>query len=113
MVDRLMRPVVGHQNTSRLNRNEAETELEGRPVIDSEILAVEAAAARLESSHADEENSGEKAARLQSAVATAVTHGKSIKDVAEAAHLTALEVLDATDAVTYAGPVANAPSTAL
>jgi hypothetical protein len=111
--DRRVRPVIGRQNASRLNCNEAETELEDHPVIDSEILAVEAAAARLESSHAGEENSEEKAARLQSAVATAVTHGKSIKDVAEAAHLTALEVLDAADAVTYAGPVANAPSAAL
>jgi len=78
-------------------------------MIDSELLAVEAAAARLESSPAAEEN----AASLQSAVATAVTHGKSIRDVAAAAHLTALEVLDAADAVTYTGPVAQVRTTAL
>ncbi|MFF2030387.1 hypothetical protein [Arthrobacter sp. NPDC058192] len=81
-------------------------------MIDSEILAVEAAAARLESSAAGEEISEENAASLQSAVATAVTHGKSIKDVAAAAHLTALEVLDAADAVTYTGPVAQVPAAA-
>lgn len=68
---------------------------------DSEILAVEEAAAQLEASSPDYENA---AANLQSVVAAAVTHGKSIKDVAAAAHLTALEVLDATDAATYPGP---------
>jgi transcription initiation factor TFIIIB Brf1 subunit/transcription initiation factor TFIIB len=77
-------------------------------VIDSEILAVEAAAARLETSRTSEEN----AANLQSAVAAAVTHGKSIRDVAAAAHLTALEVLDAADAVTYPGPALQAPKMA-
>ncbi|MGY3319031.1 hypothetical protein [Arthrobacter sp. TE12232] len=75
-------------------------------MIDSEILAVEAAAARLETSRTSEEN----AANLQSAVAAAVTHGKSIRDVAAAAHLTALEVLDAADAVTYPGPASQAPN---
>ncbi|PVZ57989.1 hypothetical protein [Arthrobacter sp. H-02-3] len=75
-------------------------------MIDSEILAVEAAAARLETSRTSEEN----AANLQSAVAAAVTHGKSIRDVAAAAHLTALEVLDAADAVTYPGPALQAPN---
>jgi hypothetical protein len=34
-------------------------------------------------------------------VAAAVTHGKPIRDVAAAAHMTALEVLDAADAVMY------------
>lgn len=68
---------------------------------DSEILAVEEAAARLDSSSPNYENA---AANLQSAVATAVTHGKPIRDVAAAAHLTALEVLDAADAVTYPAP---------
>lgn len=68
---------------------------------DSEILAVEEAAARLESSSPNHENA---AADLQFVVAAAVTHGKSIKDVAAAAHLTVLEVLDATDAVTYPAP---------
>jgi hypothetical protein len=68
-------------------------------VNDNEILAVEAAAARLESSRP----SGENAANLQFVVAAAVAHGKSIRDVAAAAHLTALEVLDAADAATYPG----------
>lgn len=68
---------------------------------DEEILAVEAAAARLESSSP---SGGSAAANLQSAVAAAVTRGKSIRDVAVAAHLTVLEVLDAADAVTYRGP---------
>lgn len=67
---------------------------------DEEILAIEAAAARLETSTP----SGDFAAHnLQSAVAAAVTNGKSIRDVAVAAHLTVLEVLDAADAVTYRG----------
>jgi hypothetical protein len=70
-------------------------------VDDSEILAVEEAAARLDSSSPNYENA---AVNLQLAVAAAVTHGKPIRDVAAAAHLTALEVLDATDAVTYPGP---------
>ena len=77
-------------------------------MIDSEILAVEAAAARLETSRTSEEN----AASLQSAIAAAVTHGKSIRDVAAAAHVTALEVLDAADAVTYPGPALQAPNMA-
>ena len=68
---------------------------------DEEILAVEAAAARLESSSP---RGGSAAANLQSAVAAAVTRGKSIRDVAVAAHLTVLEVLDAADAATYRGP---------
>jgi hypothetical protein len=67
-------------------------------VNDQEILAIEAAAARLETSTP----SGDfAAANLQSAVAAAVTNGKSIREVAVAAHLTVLEVLDAADAVTY------------
>jgi hypothetical protein len=70
-------------------------------VNDEVILAVEAAAARLESSSPCGDLA---AANLQSAVAVAVTNGKSIKDVAVAAHLTALEVLDAADAVTYRAP---------
>jgi transcription initiation factor TFIIIB Brf1 subunit/transcription initiation factor TFIIB len=76
----------------------------GRSVNDSEILAVEEAAARLGSSSTSCEDA---AANLQSAIAAAVTHGRSIRDVAAAAHLTALEVLDAADAVTYAGPASQ------
>lgn len=68
---------------------------------DSEIRAVEEAAARLDSSSPDYEH---EAATLQSVVAAAVTHGKPIKDVAAAAHLTVLEVLDAADAATYPAP---------
>ena len=68
---------------------------------DEEILAVEAAAARLESSSP---SGGSAAANLQAAVAAAVTRGKSIRDVAVAAHLTVLEVLDAADAATYRRP---------
>lgn len=88
---------------ARLDRNEAVTGLEDDPVNDEEILAVEAAAAaaRFELSSP----SGEfAAANLQSAVAAAVTKGQSIRDVAVAAHLTVLEVLDAADAVTYRRP---------
>jgi hypothetical protein len=70
-------------------------------VNDEEIRAVEAAAARLESSNPSGEYA---AANLRSAVAAAVTKGKSIRDVAVAAHLTVLEVLDAADAATYRGP---------
>ena len=66
-----------------------------------EILAVEAAAARLESSNTRADYA---AANLQSAVAAAVTKGNSIRDVAVAAHLTVLEVLDCADAATYRGP---------
>lgn len=71
---------------------------------DSEILAVEEAAARLGSSSPTCES---PAAGLQSAIAAAVAQGESIRDVAAAAHLTALEVLDAADAVTYAAPAAQ------
>ncbi|MET4097053.1 hypothetical protein [Arthrobacter sp. UYCu712] len=72
---------------------------------DDEILAIQAAAAQLESLSPCGENA---AANLQSAVVAAVAHGKSIRDVAAAAHLTALEVLDAADAATYAGPASPA-----
>jgi DNA-binding NarL/FixJ family response regulator len=70
-------------------------------VNDKEILAVEEAAARLETATPSTDFTN-----LHSAVAAAVTNGKSIREVAEAAHLTVLEVLDAADAVTYRGPVA-------
>jgi hypothetical protein len=75
-------------------------------VNDNEILAVEEAAALLESSRTD----GQGVTRLHSAVAAAITHGKAIKDVAAAAHLTALEVLDAVDAATYPHPVLPPPA---
>jgi hypothetical protein len=44
------------------------------------------------------------APELQAAVARAVTRGMPIREVAAAAHMTALEVLDAADALTYPGP---------
>ena len=65
---------------------------------DDDIRAVAEAAATLESASAGQEPA---AVTLQTAVAAAVTHGKPIRDVAAAAHMTALEVLDAADAVTY------------
>jgi hypothetical protein len=68
---------------------------------DDDIRAVEEAVAMLESSRFEQDHA---AFNLQTAVATAVTHGKPIKDVAAAAHMTALEVLDAADAVTYPDP---------
>lgn len=67
---------------------------------DNDIPAVEEAAARLQSPGPD----GGSLARLHSAVAAALTHGKTIRDIAHAAHLTALEVLDAADEITYPAP---------
>lgn len=65
---------------------------------DDDIRAIEEAVATLESAGTEHEP---EATSLQTAVAAAVTHGKPIRDVAAAAHMTALEVLDAADAVTY------------
>jgi hypothetical protein len=65
---------------------------------DEDIRAVEEAVATLETTSAEHEPA---AVTLQTAVAAAVTHGKPIREVAAAAHMTALEVLDAADAVTY------------
>ncbi|GAB16383.1 hypothetical protein [Arthrobacter globiformis] len=66
--------------------------------MDDDIRAVEEAVATLESAKAEHDPAE---ATLQSAVAAAVTHGKPIREVAAAAHMTALEVLDAADAATY------------
>jgi hypothetical protein len=66
--------------------------------MDDDIRAVEEAVATLESAAVEHDPA---AATLQSAIAAAVTHGKPIREVAAAAHMTALEVLDAADAVTY------------
>jgi hypothetical protein len=71
-------------------------------VNDNDLLAVEEAAARLESSGP---YGGNDWTSLHSAVAGAVTHGKTIRDIAAAAHLTVLEVLDATDAAAYFRPI--------
>ena len=62
------------------------------------IRAVEEAAALYESADFEHEHS---APELQAAVAMAVTHGAPIRDVAKAAHMTSLEVLDAADSLTY------------
>ena len=66
--------------------------------MDEDIRAVEEAVATLESAVVEHDPA---AATLQNAVAAAVTHGKPIREVAEAAHMTTLEVLDAADAATY------------
>jgi hypothetical protein len=67
------------------------------------IRAVEEAAATNSAADFEHEHS---APELQAAVAEAVTHGLPIKDVAAAAHMTALEVLDAADRLSYSGTVA-------
>jgi hypothetical protein len=64
------------------------------------IRAVAEAAALSVSAGFEYEHS---APELQAAVASAVTRGASIKDVADAAHMTSLEVLDAADSLTYPG----------
>ncbi|APX02625.1 MULTISPECIES: hypothetical protein [Arthrobacter] len=66
--------------------------------MDDDIRAVEEAVATLESAAVEHDPAAET---LQHAVAAAVTHGKPIREVAAAAHMTALEVLDAADAATY------------
>lgn len=65
------------------------------------LRAVEAAAALNLTADFEHEHS---APELQAAVASAVTHGARIKDVANAAHMTSLEVLDAADSLAYPGP---------
>lgn len=65
---------------------------------DDDILAVaEAAAGR--GPLAVEPDSAE--VRLRLAIATAVMHGKPVREVAAVAHMTALEVVDAAEAVTF------------
>jgi hypothetical protein len=63
------------------------------------IQAIESAAAKYTTS--DFEHNHNAAPELQNAVAWAVTHGMPIKDVATAARMTALEVLDAADALNH------------
>ena len=65
---------------------------------DDDILAVAEAAARRGPIDI-EPDSAEVNLRL--AIATAVTHGRSVREVAAVAHMTALEVVDAAEAVTY------------
>jgi hypothetical protein len=81
-----------HANTSTATAAQAMT-------IDP-IRAVEEAAAM--NTYADFEHE-HSAPELQAAVARAVTYGAQIKDVANAAHMTSLEVLDAADSLTYPG----------
>ena len=64
------------------------------------IRAVEEAAAHYVAADFEHEHS---APELQAAVASAVTGGAPIKDVANAARMTSLEVLDAADSHTYPG----------
>ena len=64
------------------------------------IRAVEEAAALSVSAGFEYEH---PAPELQAAVAIAVTRGAPIKDVANAAHMTSLEVLDAADSLIYPG----------
>ena len=73
---------------------------------DEAIRAVEEAAAMYTLPDFEHEHT---APELQAAVARAVTRGMPIREVAAAAHMTALEVLDAADALTYPGP-APAPA---
>ncbi|MET3812596.1 hypothetical protein [Arthrobacter sp. UYEF3] len=68
---------------------------------DDEIREIGEAAARLESAKPE----GQEITGLYTAMAAAVSHGKAVRDVAAAAHLTALEVLDAADAALYPRPV--------
>lgn len=62
------------------------------------IRAVEEAAAQNTPSDFEHEHA---APELQAAVAWAVTHGMPIQEVATAAFMTALEVLDAADSLNY------------
>lgn len=71
------------------------------PVMTSDVIRAVEVAATANSISGFEPN--HCAPALQAAVAAAVTHGMPIKDVAEAAHMTALEVLDAADSLTYSG----------
>lgn len=64
------------------------------------IRAVEEAAAM--NMYADFEHE-HSAPELQAAVARAVTYGTPIKEVANAAHMTSLEVLDAADSLKFHG----------
>ncbi|MFC9354005.1 hypothetical protein [Arthrobacter sp. NPDC057013] len=80
------------------------------PVTVEDIRAVQEVATRSAALDFEHEHS---APELQVAVARAVNHGATIKDVASAAHMTALEVLDAADRFTYPGaailPEASGP----
>lgn len=65
---------------------------------DNDILAVAEAAAGLGSPNIQPD---EAEAKLQLAIAAAVLNGKPVRQVAAVAHMTALEVVDAAEAVTF------------
>lgn len=75
-----------------------------------DMRAVEEAAARSTLSDFEDDHA---APELQTAVAWAVMQGMPIREVANAAHMTALEVLDAADSLNYrtvnSGPPADGP----
>jgi hypothetical protein len=72
---------------------------------DDDILAVAEAAAGLGSPSLEPDGAE---TRLKLAIASAVSHGKPVRQVAAVAHMTALEVVDAAESVTYQ---ATLPST--
>lgn len=65
---------------------------------DDDILAVAEAAAELGSPSIGPDHAE---AKLQLAIAAAVMHGKPVRQVAAVANMTALEVIDAAEAVTF------------
>ena len=87
----------GNHSSTRINPATAASVLD---MATDPLRAVEEAAALAMSADFEHEHS---ASELQAAVASAVTHGARIKDVANAAHMTSLEVLDAADSLTYVG----------
>ncbi|MDP9998384.1 hypothetical protein [Pseudarthrobacter sulfonivorans] len=72
---------------------------------DDDILAVAEAAARRGPIDIEPDNAE---VNLRLAIAAAVMHGRSVREVAAVAHMTALEVVDAAEAVTYQASL-NAP----
>ena len=87
----------GNNSSTRIN---AATAASVHDMTAVPLRAVEEAAALTMSADFEHEHS---APELQAAVASAVTHGARIKDVANAARMTSLEVLDAADSLTYLG----------
>ena len=66
--------------------------------MDDDILAVAEAAARLQFPDIEPHSATDS---LHFAVAAALTHGKPVRQIAAVAHMTALEVVDAAEAVSY------------
>ena len=88
-----MPPVMGHTRTTRPCHGWGPMVMTSDPMHAVEVAALIDAPSDFEHVHA--------APELQTAVAWAVTHGMPIKDVATAARMTALEVLDAADSLNY------------